>query len=221
MTEYYDANKPEIIQNNIILHWIGRIGLRLLGWKIKGRLPFVPKMIVIAAPHTSNMDGLIIFLTIWAVRLKVNWMVKKEWVDRPIIGAFLKANGAIGVDRSGSHQMVQQMANEFNQREHMVLAIPPEGTRRKTDHWKAGFYWIAVEADVPILPVVANFKEKTVDLNAPLFDHTGDIEADIEHIWSYYGPSMARYPEKMSDKRLRPSAMRRQETNSETESSPD
>lgn len=199
------GDPPEI---NIVLHWLGRLGLWLLGWRVIGTPPRVPKLVVIAAPHTANMDGLLMVFTSWAVRVRMRWMVKAEWTRYPIIGALVRATGALGIDRSGSFNTVEQAINEFNAHQRMTIVVPPEGTRRKTNHWKTGFYWIAVGANVPLLPAKIDYAKKTLDIGSDLIYPTGDIDADMPHIWAQYEGVTACHPEKVSDPSLRPASKR-------------
>lgn len=199
------GDPPEI---NIVLHWLGRFGLWLLGWRVIGTPPKVPRLVVTAGLHTANMDGLLMIFTSWVLRVRMRWMVKAEWTRYPIIGAIVRATGAMGIDRSGSFNTVEQAVNEFNAHDRMVIVVPPEGTRRKTDHWKTGFYWIAVGAGTPILTARIDYAKKTLDISGDMIHPTGDIEADMPLIWAKYEGVTARHPEKVSDFKLRPTAKR-------------
>ncbi len=193
--------KPEV---NIFLHWLGRLAFRVLGFRVAGDIPDVDKAVIIAGPHTSNLDGLYMVLTSWIVRRRLDWMVKAELVRGPL-GWLIRWAGGVPIDRSASFNAVEQAIQAFNQRERMLLAVAPEGTRKKKDHWKTGFYWIAVGAQVPLVIACMDHKRKAVFLHTPPMNPTGNLEQDIEVIWDYYQPEMARYPEKFNDKRLRPS----------------
>lgn len=212
MTQQDNASSAPVIGDppeiNIVLHWLGRIGLGLLGWRVIGTPPRVAKLVVIAAPHTSNMDGLLMVLASWVVRVRMRWMVKAEWTRYPIIGALVRGTGAMGIDRSGSFNTVEQAVNEFAAHDRMTVVVPPEGTRRKTNHWKTGFYWIAVGAGAPILCAKIDYAQKTLDISGDLFHPTGDIEADMPHLWAEYEGVTARHPEKVSDFKLRPTGTR-------------
>ena len=199
-----------IIEVNVIPHLFARFYFLITGWKIIGPPPPEPKFVAIAAPHTTNYDGLLINLVGWYARRKLRYMIKIEWTRGPI-GWVLRQLGAIGIDRSASFNTVEQVTQMFDQNEQLVVAIPPEGTRRKTNHWRTGFYWIAHKAGVPILPCTVDYAKKEVTINNPLFYTTGDIGADMEVLWDYYRDITARHPEKVSDFRLRPSALRHAE----------
>lgn len=192
----------------LFLRWFALLMLRLLGWRVVGEPPPVAKAVVVAAPHTSNWDGVLMVLASWSLRTRMRWMVKAEWTRHPLIGWLVRATGAMGIDRSGSFDTVQQAVQEIERSERIAVVVPPEGTRRRTDHWKTGFYWIAVGAGVPVLLAKIDFGQKTMDISAPLFHPTGDIDADMAHIWAAYANVTARHPEKVSEPRLRPASKR-------------
>lgn len=196
--------KPSI---HIIPHWIARFYFWLTGWQVAGDAPPIPKFVVLAAPHTSNYDGVMLVGASWIVRRKLEFMIKAEWT-RGIVGPLIRALGGLGIDRSASRNVVGHCIEKFKERDELILVVPPEGTRKKTDHWKTGFYWIAVGAGVPILLARLDYAKKSVDLTAPLFYPTGDIEADMEKIWDYYRGATARFPEKVSDFAMRRSGLR-------------
>ncbi len=200
-----NLRKPEI---PLIFHWFARFMIFILGWRISGFVPDVDKFIVVAGPHTANRDGFMLIMTGWALRVRLDWMVKSELV-RPPHGWFLRKIGAVPIDRKASHNVVDQAVEAFRQRDKMALVIAPEGTRKKSDHWKTGFYWIALDANVPMFMARLDYKRKVIDITDALFYVTGDIEADMDYIWSVYDGVGARFPEKVSDMRLRPGAARR------------
>jgi 1-acyl-sn-glycerol-3-phosphate acyltransferase len=188
---------------NIVFHMFARLCFWLAGWKVVGGLPDFSKMVVLGAPHTSNVDGIILLLASWLIRVRIDWVVKAELTRGPL-GWIIKAMGGVSVDRSINSNTVDQIVEEFNRREKMVLVIAPEGTRRKGDHWKTGFYWIAVKSGVPLVFGRLNYREKVVDLTAPFMIPGGDIETDMQQIWALYQDvTTARFPERVNDLRLR------------------
>jgi len=158
--------------------------LRLVGWKFEGEKPTVGKCVVLAYPHTSNWDGLLLVALAQSIGLEMSWMIKNDWVKGPM-GAVLRGVGAVGVDRSGAHNLVEQMIAEFAKRESLTLVIPPEGTRRRTDTWKSGFYHIARGADVPVVPGYLDYGRKRAGLGPPI-DLTGDVKVDMDRIRAFY-----------------------------------
>jgi 1-acyl-sn-glycerol-3-phosphate acyltransferase len=198
------VNRPREV--NIVLHLIGRFYFWLRGWRVTGEIPADPKMIVVAGPHTANMDGILLILTSWVVRVKLYWITKVEVTRAPVLGWLARAAGGVGIDRSRSFNTVTQVVEELERRERLLLAVAPEGTRKKLDHWKTGFYWMARKADARILCGRLDYKLKVVDL-AEAITTTGDIESDMERIFDLYRDVNALHPEKVNDMRLRPSQL--------------
>ena len=193
----------------LILKWFASAILKLGGWKLGGELPDTKKFIIAGGPHTTNQDGFMMALAMWSLRLKLSWIGKKELFKGPF-SWLLKKVGGVPIDRQRSANVVQQVADQFKASERMVLVISPEGTRKKTDHWKTGFYWMAYDGEVPIMPARINYVNKTIELGPP-FHPSGDIENEMQVIWDYLGKGVGKNPELMSDMRLRPSALKRKE----------
>lgn len=166
----------------------------LLGWRIEGQLPDLPKFVVIGAPHTSNWDFPVALMTFFAFKVKAFWMGKDALFRGPMKPFFLWLGG-IPIDRSKSNNVVTRSIREFDENEQLVMLIPPSGTRKKTRAWKTGFYYIALGAKVPIVLGYADFRRKTCGLG-PLFYPTGDFESDMKKIQSFYANITAKYPEK-------------------------
>jgi len=164
--------------------------LRLVGWKFEGEKPAVKKCVVLAWPHTSNWDGLLLVLLAKSVGLEMSWMIKDDWVKGPM-GVVLRGVGAVAVDRKGSHNLVDQMIAEFARRDAFTLVIPPEGTRRRAETWKSGFYHIARGANVPVVPGYLDYDRKCAGLGPPI-DLTGDVKKDMDAIRAFYAANGAK-----------------------------
>ncbi len=158
--------------------------LKLTGWEVHGDWPSLDKAVLVAAPHTSNWDGLNMLATAGFYRVKLRWMGKASLTRGPF-GWLMKALGCVPIDRSQSNDVVRVMSEAFGARDRMVLAIPPEGTRSAVHEWKSGFYHIAVAADVPIVLSVLDYGARTVSLAAVVYP-SGDYEADLALIRSHY-----------------------------------
>lgn len=165
--------------------------LKILRWEVQGNWPDEQKMVIIAAPHTSNWDGLHMLATAGYYRIKLRWIGKKSLTTGPF-GGIVKWLGCVPVDRSSPHDVVSQMRDAFDQSETMCLAIPPEGTRGKAAGWKSGFYHIANTANVPLVMAVLDYGTRTVTLSG-LFDPTGDYDADFETIKTHYEHAKGKY----------------------------
>jgi 1-acyl-sn-glycerol-3-phosphate acyltransferase len=170
--------------------------LKIFGWRVEGRLPDLNKLVVIAAPHTSNWDLPLLLGVAFALRAKACWLGKHTLFQGPF--GFLSAwMGGIPVYRSASQNMVAQTVEMFRNSERLILAIPPEGTRSKVSHWKTGFYYIALGAEIPIAMAFIDYKRKASGVG-PTLHPTGDIEADMEIIRNFYANVTAKYPDKTS-----------------------
>lgn len=169
---------------NALLHWLSLILLKIFGWRMDGELPKTPKYVMIAAPHTSNWDLVFMLTLAFSYKTKVCWMGKDTLFRRPF-GALFKWLGGIPIDRARSHNVVDQSIELFRKNEKLVLAVPPEGTRKKVRYWKTGFYYIAKGAGVPIALGFIDYRRKTGGFG-PVITPTGDIEADMEAIQAFY-----------------------------------
>lgn len=173
---------------NTVLRAFSLRFLKLTGWQIKGSLPAgAEKSVLIAAPHTSNWDLPYTLMVAFSLRLTVYWM-GKEQIFRPPFRGLMMWLGGLPVDRDKSSNLVAasvaaiQAANGPLQ-----LIVPPEGTRGKTRYWKTGFYYIAVGAQVPIVMAYMDYDKKISGLG-PVFQPTGDIDADMAAIKAFYAP---------------------------------
>jgi len=160
--EQVPANAPRI--GNRFTRFIGRMLLRIVGYKIEGRFANEPKMIIIAAPHTSNWDLIIALGTILSLGVRINFMMKKEAFFFPFKGLFM-ALGGVPVDRSNPKRVVVQTLRSFRDNDELWLAILPEGTRKPVKTWKSGFIRIAEKADVPIFIMGVDSRTKTLHLD--------------------------------------------------------
>ena len=171
----------------------GRWLLRLGGWRVAGQLPEEPRFVLIVAPHTSNWDFIIGVLSMFAIGIRLNWLGKHTIFRFPITG-ILRWLGGEPVDRSTSQGKVDVAIEHFRSRSQWVLGIAPEGTRKRVEQWKTGFYRIAVGAGVPILTVAFDYSRRVTDLGT-LYRPTGDQDIDLRAIRGRYHTGMARHPE--------------------------
>jgi len=155
-----------------------------VGWAFEGPIPTAKKYVLLAVPHTSNWDGLLLVTLTHSIGVRTRWMVKDSWVKGPL-GPLVRLTGGVGIDRSRSTNMVDQMIAEFRAREELVLAIPPEGTRARAEHWRSGFYRIALGADVPVVPGYLDFARQRAGLG-PEIHLTGRVREDMDRIRGFY-----------------------------------
>ncbi len=185
---------------------LSSLSLRLAGWEFETGGPAVPRSVVLAVPHTSNWDGVLLLALARSIDLEMSWMIKDDWLRGPM-GILLRHLGAVGIDRSKATNVVQAMVDEFARRQRLTLVIPPEGTRSRTEQWKSGFYHIARGAGVPVIPGYLDFGRKRAGLGEPI-DLTGDVRADMDVIRAFYermAPT-ARVPADFGPIRLREEA---------------
>lgn len=175
-----------------LLPAIGRFPLKLTGWKVEGDIPNLPQMVVIAAPHTSNWDFVVGMAVVLCLDLRLYWL-GKHTLFRGLLAPLMYWLGGIPINRRASSGAVNQVVAEFQKRQKFFLAIAPEGTRKRVTEWKTGFYHIALQAEVDILPVTINYQRKAIQLRPP-FTPTGDIEADLPLLKSYFSPEMGKKP---------------------------
>jgi 1-acyl-sn-glycerol-3-phosphate acyltransferase len=177
-----------------LLQVLAIIVLRIFGWRRAGRVPDSPKFVMIAAPHTSNWDlpvGLAIML---AFKVRMCWL-GKEPIFRWPFGPFFKWLGGIPVNRSRSGDMVAQTVQAIKEQERMIMVVAPEGTRRRANHWKTGFYYIAMGANVPLAMGFIDYVRKEGGFGPTLMP-TGNIETDMEKIQAFYQNITAKMPDK-------------------------
>ena len=174
--------------------WLASAYLKLSGWRIEGDWPGLDKAVLVAAPHTSNWDGINMLATAAFYRVTLRWMGKKSLTQGPF-GWAIKALGCVPIDRAASHDVVNSMRDVFAAEPRMILAIPPEGTRSAVREWKSGFYHIAVGAGVPIIVSVLDYGSKTVRLAAVLHP-CGDYESDLALIRAHYADAKGKHAAK-------------------------
>ena len=185
-----------------MLKKLSRLILSLLGWTLEEKLPEEKQYVIIGAYHTSNWDFVIGILGLWALGLKASW-VGKHTLFRGILGPIFRALGGIPVDRRVHTGFIQKVAELYKQGELNALTIAPEGTRSKREHWKTGFYFIALEARVPIALGYVDYPKKTLGVGATIYP-TGDIVQDFEAIKQFYKDKSGLRPEKQGPIRLPP-----------------
>jgi len=177
----------------ILAKWI----LNLMGWRVTHGMPEgITKAIIIMAPHTSNWDFVFGRLGFASHGITPKIMIKKESFFFPL-GTILRALGAIPVDRGFSTGTVKKVTSMMAQSDSFFLLIAPEGTRKLSRNWKKGFYFMAQQANVPVIMGFLDYKTKTGGLG-PLLYPSGDFEADLKTIQDFYKTKKAKYPENFS-----------------------
>ena len=162
-----------------------------------GVVPDQPKMVLIGAPHTTNLDGVIGLGTLMALGLSAGTMIK-ESAFKGALGVVLRWFGAIPINRASPKGVVEQSVDAFVNHEKLLMLIAPEGTRHGAAEWKRGFWLIAKGAGVPILPVSCNYRDKIITF-LPAVVPGNDYAADaglIQRAIAEHG--VACHPERLS-----------------------
>jgi 1-acyl-sn-glycerol-3-phosphate acyltransferase len=184
-------------RGNAFSRGLGRLLLWLLGWRLQGDIPDLPKMVLIGAPHTSNMDGVIGLGTLMALGLRAGTMIKDS-AFKGAMGPILRWFGAIPINRRSPKGVVEQSVDAFNSSPQLWLLIAPEGTRSNALEWKRGFYHIAQSAKVPVLPAACDYRRKIITFGAPLTPG-GNYAADLQTLLAFYRDhGVPRHPQRMS-----------------------
>lgn len=172
------------------------------GWHVAVDQPLPAKCVIIGAHHTSWTDLPLALLVREATGIRFRWAAKDTYFHGPV-GWVFRAWGGVPVNRRERTNFVERMAAHFHEVDDFKLVIAPEGTRRRTAYWKTGFYYIARAAQVPIVFGYADYPSKVVGWG-PTLAPTGDIEADLAFIRSFYATITGRYPERHSEIAIRP-----------------
>ncbi len=176
---------------------LSRFILRLFGWRTSAILPEgIVKAVLIVAPHTSYWDFVIGRMTFWSSKIKIRVLIKKEVFVFPL-GWFLRHLGGVPVARGQKNNLVEQAVDLFQKNQKIVIVITPEGTRSKVHHWKKGFYYIAMEAKVPIALGFIDYSTKTGGIG-PLINPNGDYEKDLSVILDFYRDKKGLHPEQFN-----------------------
>ncbi|MFY0665984.1 MAG: lysophospholipid acyltransferase family protein [Natronospirillum sp.] len=172
-----------------------RLVLRALGWYV-APFPDVKKAVVVGGPHTSNWDGLLGLVGAAALGLQANILIKSNLFFWPL-GPILRRFGAIPINRQQKTGVVEQAAEQFKQREQLIMVVTPEGTRSNAPKWKTGFYHIAQQASVPIVVATADYGKKEITYPAVVMP-SGDIDADFDTFYALFASITPKHPSKLS-----------------------
>ena len=175
---------------------VARMLLRLGGWTVIGRPPDIHKAVFIGAPHTSNWDGFWALVYKVAVGLDVKFFIKESLFWFPL-SVLLRGLGGIPLNRGQAGKAVSQAVDAINSSERFFFGLAPEGTRSRTPGWKSGFYRIAEAANVPVVFGFFDYKNKRLGIG-PMLTLTGNMDADLGIIRSFYETCEGRWPEKAS-----------------------
>lgn len=171
--------------------WLGRMVLRLGRWRIEGTFPDIPKAVLIAAPHSSNWDGVWGFAVKIALGIRLSILGKHTLFKVPVLRSILHWQGVIPVNRSAPQGVVEQAVAAMQASHSIWYAMAPEGTRKQVAQWKPGFWRIAHAAGVPVVVAAFDYSHRRVVIG-PAFSLTEDMAADIARIQRWYLPFKGR-----------------------------
>ncbi|MDQ3046554.1 MAG: 1-acyl-sn-glycerol-3-phosphate acyltransferase [Bacteroidota bacterium] len=176
-----------------------KIVFKMGGWKITHFLPDeIKKCVIVVAPHTSNWDFVYGMGAVKNMNLYPRFAIKKEWIRFPL-KKLMFSLGALPVDRTGSSAgekkgTVDAMADLFKYHDVLRLVITPEGTRKKVEKWKTGFYYVALKANVPIGLGFMDYQKRECGVYSVIYP-SGDFKADMKMIMDFYRDKQGKNPE--------------------------
>jgi 1-acyl-sn-glycerol-3-phosphate acyltransferase len=190
--QVFRANRPRFVQI------LARLLLKIFGWKVDGTIPEMKEnenLVLIAAPHTSNWDGIFGFAAILGLDVKISYFGKYTLFKQPLLGRFLKYMGGIPVNKNkpGSG-LVKEAIENIGKLKGTLIAMAPEGTRSKTERWRTGFLRIAKAVDAKIFVAAFDFKTKRIVLDK-FFQPSDDMQKDLENLKIYYQQFTGKIPE--------------------------
>ena len=156
--------------------------------------PSLKKAVVIVAPHTSSTDVIVCLAFRKVLHLERFKFIGKQELFKPPFGFFFRKMGGIPVDRFQQHGFVDQVADMFNDKDEFIIGLSPEGTRKKVDRLRTGFYHIAKKAGVPIVMLGLDFENRELIFAEPFYT-SDDEQADFDRIIQFFGPIKGKHPE--------------------------
>lgn len=180
---------------------IGKIMLNIIGWKLDNHLDLtkIDKCVLVCAPHTSNWDFYFTIAAFWQMGIPMKMFIKDAWT-KPWYGFIIKALGGIGIDRSQKKNMVEFASDLLKNEEKLYLINTPEGTRSFSEKWKTGFYYIAKEANVPILLGYCDYKKKKAGISKIVEVRDRELKEILDEMQDFYQDVTAKYPELFNKK---------------------
>ncbi len=186
-----------------MLKSFARLIFKITGWQVVGTFPdTLKKAVIIAAPHTTYWDFFYARIAFFIMGIPMKVTIKKEVVNHSVFGWFVRALGAIAIDRTPKEgnlkkkrSMVDAMVDLIEESDGLIMMVTPEGTRKYVKKWKSGFYRVAEQANVPIVLGYLDYAKKHAGIG-PVFYPTGNYEKDVEEIMDFYRSKTGKYPER-------------------------
>ena len=177
----------------ILLQKIGKFFLTITGWKFKGDIPRSDRIILVAGPHTSNWDFLLALAFIFGLNLNVFW-IGKHTLFKNGLSKIMRKLGGIPVDRASPELLMNEVSHIVKKQQGVIIAISPEGTRKKVERLKSGFLRIAKTTNSQILLAGIDFESKLIHLGK-LFQPSGNTESDLLNVHNYFRQFKGKRPE--------------------------
>ena len=185
--EQFRASHP------ILLQKIAKFFLTITGWKFKGDIPRSDRIILVAGPHTSNWDFLLALAFIFGLNLNVFW-IGKHTLFKNGFSKIMRKLGGIPVDRASPELLMNEVSHIVKRQQGVIIAISPEGTRKKVERLKSGFLRIAKTTNSQILLAGIDFESKLIHLGK-LFQPSGNTESDLLYVHNYFRQFNGKRPE--------------------------
>ncbi len=191
----YEDDPPRRPHRASFARWL----LRAAGFRLVGTLP--RRGLVIGAPHTSNWDLALAVLVFWAQDRRPRVLVKSEVFWWPL-GPVLRSLGAIRTERNSGGGLVAELTRAAAVGDEFMLVLAPDGTRSASDHWKSGFYRLALATGLPVTLAFVDGPTQVVG-TGPTLEMTGDVVADMDRIREFFADKRGLRPGRGSTVRLR------------------
>ena len=184
--EHLRAYRPKPIR------WLGQLLMKITGWKTIGNFPTDQRVVMVAGPHTSNWDFVLAMSLILSLDVNIHW-VGKHSIFKKGFRRLLRKMGGIPVNRANPEALKNEIHNITEKFRGFIIAISPEGTRKKVDRLKSGFLRIANETNSKIMMVGVDFSKKTIELG-DFYSPSGDVEKDLKFIKEYFANFTGKHP---------------------------
>ena len=163
---------------------LGRVVLGVSGWQIIGKIPNEERVLIIAAPHTSNWDFILGIAALFALNVNIKWLGKHS-IFLPGIAWLLKWLGGIPVNRENPSSLIDYVVRTVEKEKGLMIGMAPEGSRKKTNRWKSGFLRIAEQTNSKIVFLSIDAPFKTLKIGE-IYTPSGDTDRDIDFVMNYY-----------------------------------
>ena len=184
--EHLRAHRPKPIR------WLGQFLMKITGWKTIGNFPTDQRVVIVAGPHTSNWDFVLAMSLILSLDVNIHW-IGKHSIFKKGFRRLLRKMGGIPVNRANPETLKSEIHNITEKFKGFIIAISPEGTRKKVDRLKSGFLRIADETNSKIMMVGVDFSKKTIELG-DFYSPSGDVEKDLKFIKEYFANFTGKHP---------------------------